>query len=135
MLSAKCDAKAFGRFRKKVLKAGHTQTPGVIIVDKHVAYPPAVEELKKTESLSEETERRHNTYLNNPVEPDHRNIKRLVKPSLGFGSFHPARRILNGDAAMAMIRARGQIGYALNYISQESLIALSFARSLFQRGT
>ena len=89
----------------------------MITADQYAVYPPAVEALKKAEPVSEETERRHNTYLDNPVEPDHRNIKRLVKPSLGFGSFHLARRPLNGNAAMAMIRARGQIGYALNDIA------------------
>jgi len=38
----------------------------------------------------------------------HRRIKRLVKPGLGFGSSHTARRTLKGYEAMAMIR-KGQI--------------------------
>src|SRR5437868_11120927 len=47
-------------------------------------------------------------YLNNIVEQDHRRIKRLVRPGLGFGSFRTARRILAGFEAMAMIR-KGQV--------------------------
>jgi len=44
----------------------------------------------------------------NPVEQDHRFIKRLVRPGLGFKSFHTAWRTLRGFEAMNMIR-KGQI--------------------------
>ena len=108
MLSAKRDTKAAKRFLKKALKARHTQTPRVINVDKHAAYPPAVDELKKEETLTEDTELRPIKYLNNLIEQDHRRIKRLVKPGLGFDSFNTARRTLKGYEAMAMIR-KGQI--------------------------
>ena len=47
-------------------------------------------------------------YLNNIVEQDHRFIKRLVRPGLGFKSFHTAWRTLRGFEAMNMIR-KGQI--------------------------
>jgi transposase-like protein len=43
-------------------------------------------------------------YLNNIVEQDHRNVKRLTCPGLGFGSFWTARRTLAGYEAMTMIR-------------------------------
>jgi transposase-like protein len=108
MLSAKRDAKAAKRFLKKALKARHTSTPRVINVDKHAAYPAAIDDLKEEECLSEETELRPVKYLNNMIEQDHRRIKRLVKPGLGFGSFNTARRTLKGYEAMAMIR-KGQI--------------------------
>lgn len=42
------------------------------------------------------------------MEQDHRRVKRLVRPELGFGSFHTARRTLAGYEAMAMIR-KGQV--------------------------
>ena len=45
---------------------------------------------------------------NNIVEQDHRRIKRLVRPGLGFGSFHTARRTLAGFETMAMMR-KGQL--------------------------
>jgi len=47
-------------------------------------------------------------YLNHMVEQDHRFIKRLVNPGMGFGCFNTARRTLRGDEAMNMIR-QGQI--------------------------
>jgi len=108
MLSAKRDAKAAKRFFKKVLKARHTSTPRVINVDKNAAYPSAVDDLKAEETLPNETELRPVKYLNNMIEQDHRRIKRLVKPGLGFGSFNTVRRTLKGYEAMAMIR-KGQI--------------------------
>jgi transposase-like protein len=47
-------------------------------------------------------------YLNNIVEQDHRLVKRLIGPGLGFGSFWTARRTIAGYEAMAMIR-KGQV--------------------------
>ena len=106
MLSAKRDGKAAARFFRKVLKATHTQTPRVITVDKNAAYPVAVEALKADETLAAETEYRQSKYLNNIIEQDHRNIKRLTKPMMGFGSFNTARRTLSGIEAMSMIPQR-----------------------------
>ncbi|WP_346294459.1 IS6 family transposase [Sphaerothrix gracilis] len=108
MLSAKRDTKAAKRFLKKALQAPHTSTPRVINVDKNAAYPPAVDDLKTEKTLPEKTKLRPVKYLNNLIEQDHRRIKRLVKPGLGFGSFNTARRTLKGYEAMAMIR-KGQI--------------------------
>jgi len=42
------------------------------------------------------------------VEQDHRRIKRLVRPGLGFGSLQTARATIAGYEAMAMIR-KGQL--------------------------
>jgi transposase-like protein len=108
MLSAKRDGKAAARFFRKVLKAKHTQKPRVMTVDKNAAYPVAVEALKADETLAAETELRQSKYLNNIIEQDHRNIKRLTKPMMGFGSFNPARQTLRGIEAMSMIR-KGQV--------------------------
>src|SRR6202011_1519753 len=43
-------------------------------------------------------------YLNNIVEQDHRAIKRITKPMLGFKDFRCARIILSGIEVMHMIR-------------------------------
>jgi IS6 family transposase len=56
------------------------QTPRVINVDKNAAYPIAMATLKGDETLAETTELRQVKYLNNVVEQDHRNIKRITKP-------------------------------------------------------
>jgi IS6 family transposase len=108
LLSAKRDGKAAARFFRKVLKAKHTQTPRVITVDKNAAYPVAMEALKEDETLAEATELRQVKYLNNVVEQDHRNIKRITRPMMGFKSFNSARKTLRGIEAMNMIR-KGQV--------------------------
>jgi transposase-like protein len=108
LLSAKRDARAAERFLRKTLSAAHTQTPRVINVDKNAAYPPAVDDLKADEQLPESTQLRQVKYLNNQVEQDHRFIKRLTKPGMGFASFNSARRTLRGIEAMNMIR-KGQV--------------------------
>jgi transposase-like protein len=82
--------------------------PRVINVDKNVAYPKAIAELKATRILPEPVELRQVNYLNNLIEQDHRFIKRLVKPGLGFFSFQTAGRTLQGYEAMHMMR-KGQM--------------------------
>ena len=47
-------------------------------------------------------------YLKNIVEQDHRQIKRLGQPGLGFRSFRTACRTIAGSEIMAMVR-RGQV--------------------------
>ena len=47
-------------------------------------------------------------YLNNIVEQDHRSIKRIVRPTLGFQSFHTAIKTLKGIEIMHMIK-KGQV--------------------------
>jgi len=47
-------------------------------------------------------------YLNNVVEQDHRAIKRITRPMLGFKDFRCARIILSGIEVMQMIR-KGQM--------------------------
>ncbi len=108
MLSAKRNGKAAARFLGKVLKATHTQTPRVITVDKNAAYPVAIKTLKGDGALAAETELRQSKYLNNVIEQEHRNIKRLTKPMMGFGSFNTARRTWRGIEVMSMIR-KGQV--------------------------
>jgi IS6 family transposase len=84
MLSAKRDGKAAARFFRKVLKGQHTQAPRVINVDKNAAYPVAMETLQEDETLAETTELRQVKYLNNGVEQDHRNIKRITRPMMNL---------------------------------------------------
>lgn len=83
-------------------------TPRVINVDKNAAYPKAIADLKAAGILPESVELRQVKYLNNLIEQDHRFIKRLVKPGLGFFSFESAEHTLHGYEAMHMIR-KGQM--------------------------
>jgi IS6 family transposase len=82
--------------------------PRVINVDKNAAYPKAIAELKAAGILPEQVELRQVKYLNNLVEQDHRFIKRLVKPAMGFFSFETAWRTLQGYEVMNMMR-KGQV--------------------------
>jgi transposase-like protein len=96
-------------------------------VDKNAAYPKAIDELKEKEELLKSVELRQKKYLNNIVEQDHRGIKRLVKPGMGFGSFNTARRTIKGYEIMNMMR-KGQIrGVAKGAVTDRvKFIAKSF---------
>lgn len=108
LLSAKRDAEAAKRFFRKALGQPHTMNPRTITVDKHAAFPCTVAEMKEDSELWRFARLRQCKFLNNIVEQDHRRVKRLVRPGLGFGGFHTARRTLAGYEAMAMIR-KGQV--------------------------
>ena len=108
LLSAKRDAEAAKRFFRKAFGRSHTVNPRTVTVDKNAAYPKAVTEMKADGELWRSSRLRQCKFLNNIVEQDHRRVKRLVRPGLGFGSFRTARRTLAGYEAMAMIR-KGQV--------------------------
>jgi transposase-like protein len=108
LLSAKRDTAAAKRFFRKALGQPHTVNPRTITVDKNPAYPCAVEQMKEDGELWRFARLRQCKFLNNIVEQDHRRVKRLIRPGLGFDGFHTARRTLAGYEAMAMIR-KGQI--------------------------
>jgi IS6 family transposase len=107
-LSATRDAEAAKRFFRRTLGASHTTTPRVITVDKNAAYPKAIRELKATGELPESSELRQIKYLNTIAEQDHRFLKRLIKPGLGFFSFETAWRTIQGYEVMNMRRS-GQV--------------------------
>jgi IS6 family transposase len=108
LISAKRDAAAAKRFFRKALIQPHTVNPRTITVDKNACYPKAVTGMKRDGQLWRCSKLRQVKYLNNIIEQDHRRIKRLTAPGLGFGSFQTARRTIAGFEAMAMIR-KGQL--------------------------
>src|SRR3712207_616245 len=108
LLSAKRDAEAAKRFLRKALGQPHAVNPRTITVDKNPAYPCAVAEMKGDGELRRFARLRRCKFLDNMVEQDHRRVKRLVRPGLGFGGFHTARRTLAGYEATAMAR-KGQV--------------------------
>jgi transposase, IS6 family len=67
-------------------------------------------------------------FLNNFVEQDHRRIKRLVQPGLGFGNLRTARRTLACFEATAMIR-KGQVR---NIGGRDIQAQTAFIADLFQ---
>jgi transposase-like protein len=80
----------------------------MINVDKNAAYSKAIGELKSAGALPQHVELRQVNYLNNLIEQDHRFIKRLTKPGMGFFSFETAWRTVQGFEAINMIR-KGQL--------------------------
>ena len=99
LLTAHRDKKAALRFFKKALRQ-HGLAEKVTI-DKSGANTAALEALQ--EETDATIEIRQNKYLNNLVEQDHRAVKRIVRPMLGFKSFRSARRTLAGIELMHMI--------------------------------
>jgi len=128
LLSARRDAAAAKRFFRKALAQPHTVNPRTITVDKNPAYPKAAAEIKSDGELWQFSRLRQCKYLNNIVEQDHRRVKRLVGPGLGFGSFYTARRTLAGYEAMAMIR-KGQVR---NIGGRDMKAQAAFIADLFQ---
>ena len=126
MLSAKRDTKAARRFFIKALRSPHNQNPRVITVDKNPAYPRALNQLKNKVDLHKNTKIRQIKYLNNIVEQDHRFIKKMIKPGLGFKSFKTARRTLKGIEAFHMIK-KGQI----ENLNRDALSEIVFIYGLF----
>ena len=51
---------------------------------------------------------RQSKYLNNRVEQDHRAVKRITRPMLGFKAFTSAARSIAGIETMHMIK-KGQL--------------------------
>ncbi len=103
-LSKTRDTKSAKRFLKRALAFSYIARPRVITVDKNLAYPVAIQQLKNEKKMPEGIQIRQVKYLNNIVEQDHRFIKRRVLPILGFNSFDTATSILSGVEAMHMIK-------------------------------
>lgn len=90
------------------MRADHRRLPFSIIVDKNAAYPEAFTTSQNEKVLPTDCRLRRVKYLNNVIEQDHRFIKRQVRASQCFKTFHTAERTLEGSEAMSMIR-KGQV--------------------------
>lgn len=104
ILRAKRDMKAAKRFFTKAIKRnGH---PELVNIDKSGSNKAALN------NINEETKEpiiiRQCKYLNNIIEQDHKNIKRITRPMLGFKNFHSAQKTLSGIEVMKMIK-KGQM--------------------------
>ena len=109
LLAARRDTAAAKRFFRKAMAQPHVANPRTLTVDKDPSLSQSGRRYEKRRSaIAPRTCLRQCKYLNNIVEQDHRRIKRLVRPGLGFGSFHTARRTLAGFETMAMMR-KGQL--------------------------
>lgn len=96
------------RFFKKMMRAEHRRLLFSISVDKNAAYPEAVSASQAEKIVPPDCKLRRVKYLNHVIEQDHRFIKKKVRASQCFKSFHTAERTLEGTEAMHMIR-KGQV--------------------------
>jgi putative transposase len=103
LLTAKRDCKAASRFLRKAI--GQHGAPEKITIDKSGANTAAIESYNAEHET--DIEIRRIKYLNNIVEQDHRAVKRVTRPMLGFKSFRLAAATLSGIELMHMIR-KGQ---------------------------
>ena len=104
LLRAHRDEVAARRFLERAIDLHGV--PEKITVDKSGANTAAILSVKADSGLP--IELRQSKYLNNIVVQDHRAIKRIVRPMLGFKSFACARVLIAGIETMHMIR-KGQL--------------------------
>jgi IS6 family transposase len=128
MLSAKRDVSAAKRFFKKMMRAEHRRLPFSISVDKNAAYPEAFSTSQAERIVPKDCKLRRVKYLNNVIEQDHRFIKKKVRASQCFKSFHAAERTLEGIEAMNMMR-KGQVK---RLAGSDAVGQARFVASLFQ---
>jgi putative transposase len=104
LLRARRDKVAARRYFEKAID--WNGEPEVITVDKSGANLAALEAINAERQTPIRI--RQNKYLNNVVEQDHRAIKSIIRPMMGFKNFRCARIILSGIEIMHMIR-KGQL--------------------------
>ena len=100
LLRAKRDHAAARQFLERAI--GLHGVPEKINIDKSGANTAAVQSVKDDSGVN--IELRQSKYMNNIVEQDHRAIKRIVRPMLGFKSFRCARVLIAGIELMHMIK-------------------------------
>ena len=119
LLRAKRDKAAATAYFKKAMR--QNGEPEKVTMDKSGANKAAMDAINKEREVPIEV--RQIKYLNNIVEQDHRAVKRITKPMLGFKSFWAAKAVLAGIELMHMIR-KGQL-------SAEKGQDLSFAEQFY----
>ena len=105
LLTSRRDEAAARRFLE--LAIDRHGEPKKITIDKSGANTAAIKGYNTEYDAN--IEMRQCKYLNNIVEQDHRAIKRIVRPMLGFKSLRCARILLAGIETVHMIR-KGQLG-------------------------
>ena len=105
LLRAKRYKAAASRFFRKAMH--QNGDPAKVRMDKSGANKAAMDGINKAREIPIEV--RQIKYLNNIVEQDHRAVKRITKPMMGFKSFHAAYNAQAGIEPMHMIRKNQMI--------------------------
>jgi len=129
MLSEKRDKKAVIRFFKKSI--GQHGLPEKITIDKSGSNKAGADHINLLLALAfmmgglfYQITIRQIKYLNNVVEQDHRGIKRITKPMMGFKAFHSAEATIGGIELHHMLR-KSQHSLATNNSVFEQFYALA----------
>lgn len=104
LLTAHRDRDAARRFLEKAMRIH--EDPSLINIDQSGWNEAGINDYNDNHATDIEV--RQCKYLNNIVEQDHRNIKRRIRPMLGFKSFWTARVVLGGVELVHMIK-KGQL--------------------------
>jgi putative transposase len=104
LLTEERDEQAAKRFLTKAIR--RHGVPEKITIDGSAANEAAIKSYNKDHGTVITI--RKIKYLNNIVEQDHRGVKRLTRPMLGFKAFDAAQSTLTGIALMHMLR-KGQL--------------------------
>jgi putative transposase len=104
LLTEQRDQEAALRFLKKAIR--RHGVPEKITIDGSAANEAAIQHYNQEHGTLIEI--RQIKYLNNIVEQDHRGVKRVTRPMLGFKSFEAAQATLAGIELMHMLK-KGQL--------------------------
>src|SRR5438034_799356 len=102
LLTEQRDEQAALRFLKKAIR--RHGVPEKITIDGSAANEAAIKSYNAEHGTAIEI--RQIKYLNNIVEQDHRGVKRITRPMLGFKAFDAAQSTLAGIELMHMIKKR-----------------------------
>jgi putative transposase len=105
LLTEHRDAEAALRFLKKAIR--RNGLPETITIDGSDANEAAIKRYNEEHGTSMSI--RQVKYLNNIVEQDHRGVKRVTRPMLGFKSFEAAQGTLVGIELMHMIKKKQMV--------------------------
>ena len=120
LLTEHRDQEAALRFLQKAIR--RNGVPEKITIDGNDANEAAIK--RYNEAHGTHIIIRRVKYLNNVVEQDHRAVKRITRPMLGFKSFAAAQNTLVGIELMHMIKKR-QMGGGEGLTSAEQFYALA----------
>jgi putative transposase len=105
LLTEQRDEQAAKKFLTKAIRR-HGGVPETITIDGSAANEAAIKSYNEEHGTAITI--RKIKYLNNIVEQDHRAVKRVTRPMLGFKSFDAAQSTIAGIELMHMLR-KGQL--------------------------
>ena len=104
LLTAKRDLAAARRYLERAINLHGL--PDKITIDKSGSNTAAIRSVNDDACV--DIELRQSKYLNNIIEQDHRAVKRITNPMLGFKSFWSAQKLIAGIETMHMVK-KGQL--------------------------